>query len=90
MRRRDFLALATGALALPAAARAQNAAVPLVGYLSSNAKGSDAKLIRELQRGCRTRALSKARPLKLNFIGAKAVTIDCPARLPSWLRARSM
>jgi hypothetical protein len=33
MRRREFLVLAAGVLAVPKAARAQDAAVPLVGYL---------------------------------------------------------
>ena len=67
MRRRDFLALATGALALPAAARAQNAAVPLVGYLSSNAKGSDAKLIRELQRGLSHQGFIEGKTVEIEF-----------------------
>jgi putative tryptophan/tyrosine transport system substrate-binding protein len=67
MRRRDFLALATGALALPAAARAQNAAVPLVGYLSSNAKGADAKLIRELQRGLSGQGFIEGKTIEIEF-----------------------
>jgi len=67
MRRRDFLVLATGTLALPTVARAQNAAVPLVGYLSSNAKGSDAKLIRELQRGLSQQGFIEGKTVEIEF-----------------------
>ena len=46
MRRRDFLAVVTGAVAFCTAACAQTAAVSIdLNHLRSNAKGSDAKLI---------------------------------------------
>jgi putative ABC transport system substrate-binding protein len=67
MRRRDFLVLATGALALPAAARAQNAAVPLVGYLSSSARGADAKVIRALQRSLSEQGFIEGKTVEIEF-----------------------
>jgi putative ABC transport system substrate-binding protein len=67
MRRRDLPALATGALALPAAARAWNAAIPVVGYLSSNAEGTDAKLIRTLQAGLSEQGFSEGKTVEFEF-----------------------
>jgi putative tryptophan/tyrosine transport system substrate-binding protein len=67
MRRRDFLALGTGALAWPVVARAQNATIPLIGYLSSNAKGSDAKLIRELQRSLSEQGFVEGKTVEFEF-----------------------
>ena len=67
MRRRDFLGLATGALALPPAARAWNAAIPVVGYLSSNAEGTDAKLIRTLQAGLSEQGFIEGKTVEFEF-----------------------
>ena len=66
MKRREFLALVIGAVSAPKPGRAERAAVPLVGYLSSNTKGADAKLIEALKRG-----LSEQ-----GFIDGKSVEID--------------
>jgi len=67
MRRRDFLGLAIGALGLPAAARAANAAIPVVGYLSSNARGTDAALIRALQRSLSEQGFIEGKTVAMEF-----------------------
>jgi putative tryptophan/tyrosine transport system substrate-binding protein len=67
MKRREFLALAAGAFALPEVTRARSATVPLVGYLSSNAKGTDAKLIGELQRGLSEQGFIEGKTVEIEF-----------------------
>ena len=52
MRRRHFLGLVSGAaVALPLAARAQQAAMPVIGYLSSRAPGESADLVAAFNKG---------------------------------------
>jgi putative tryptophan/tyrosine transport system substrate-binding protein len=67
MRRRDFLGVATGAIAFRTAAQAQTA-VPLVGYLSSNAQGSDAKLIGQLQKGLSEKGFIEGKNFEIEFL----------------------
>jgi len=72
MRRREVIALAVGALALPAAARAQSARVPLVGYLSSNAKGADTKLIDKLQKGLAEQGFVEGKTVAIEYRWSEA------------------
>jgi len=52
MRRRHFLGLISGAaVALPLAARAQQAAMPAIGYLSSRSPGESADLVAAFNKG---------------------------------------
>jgi hypothetical protein len=51
MRRREFLSLVSGAIALPAAARARQAAMPLVGFLSSQELAGREHLVAAFRRG---------------------------------------
>ena len=67
MRRRDFLALATGAMAWPRVSRAQQPAMPVVGYLSSNAEGTDAKLIRTLQAGLSEQGFIEGKTVAMEY-----------------------
>src|SRR5688572_3969307 len=54
MKRREFLALAGGAaaapLSLPSAARAQQSAMPVVGFLSGRSLASDVDLVAAFRR----------------------------------------
>jgi putative ABC transport system substrate-binding protein len=51
MKRRDFIALLGGAVAWPLAARSQQAALPVVGYLNFGSPESDAYRLTGLRRG---------------------------------------
>jgi putative ABC transport system substrate-binding protein len=51
MKRRDFVTLLTSAAAWPLAARAQQPAVPVIGYLSGRSAESEAAMLAALRRG---------------------------------------
>jgi putative ABC transport system substrate-binding protein len=51
VRRREFIALIVGASAWPLASRAQQAAMPLIGFLNSSSPDADGERVRAYRRG---------------------------------------
>jgi putative tryptophan/tyrosine transport system substrate-binding protein len=68
MRRREFIALVGGAvLAPPVTARAQKAAVPVVGFLCSGSASGDAQRIASVQQGLKEAGYVDGRNLKIEY-----------------------
>src|ERR1043166_2306638 len=67
MRRREFIAFLGGAAAWPRAARAQQTAMPVVGFLSSRAPGDSADLVMSFRRGLQEAGFVEGQNLVIAF-----------------------
>ena len=78
LKRREFIALLGGGAAIwPFAARAQQAAMPVIGVLNSAAATPIAPLLAAFQRGLGERPMWKAKTLRSSTASQKANMIDC-------------
>src|SRR5499433_1214551 len=67
MNRREFITLIGGAAAWPLAARAQEAALPVVGYLNFGSPESDALRLTGLRRGLNETGYVEGRNLAIEY-----------------------
>src|SRR5262244_960705 len=67
LRRREFIAGLGGAAAWPLAARAQQRAMPVIGYLSGRTADSDASLLVSVRRGLADVGLAEGRNVAIEY-----------------------
>ena len=86
--RRKFLAALSGAaVAWPRAARAQQPAVPVIGFLSSSALADRARYLPAFRQGVRETGYVEGQNV-VSIAGRRTSTTYCPTSQPIWYAVR--
>src|SRR5262245_49857511 len=67
VKRRDFITLISGAVVWPLAARAQQPAMPVIGYLSSRSSGEEVSLIPVFHSGLKETGYIEGRNVAVEY-----------------------
>ena len=88
MRRREFIALLGGtALASPLASRAQQQAIPTIGFLGSTSP-APAPRIDAFHSGLNESGYTIGQNVAIDIAGRTITTTDCLHSPPNWLAAK--
>jgi hypothetical protein len=89
MRRRDFIAFLGGVAGnWPLAARAQQPAMRVIGFLNGESADLSKSIVRAFQRGLRDIGSSRAAASRSNIAGPSANTTDYRRSRPIWFAAK--
>ena len=85
MQRRDFIALlGSMTVAWPLAARAQQAAMPVIGYLGAESPAAFASRVRAFRQGLGETGYAEGRNVAIEFRWAEGQHKDCPRWRRIW------
>jgi putative ABC transport system substrate-binding protein len=79
MRRRKFITLVGGAVTWPFAVRAQQSAMPLIGFLNSQSAGSFSHLVAGFQQGLRESGFLEGQNIQIEYRWAEGQYERLPA-----------